>query len=318
MNTTFDRITEGARERDLMRRVRAGEITPADIDRLGLPFPVKIQIQTVSPCNAECVMCPWPSTRHVLPQGTMPEPVFHRIVSEIKGRGVERAGLFLMNEPTLDRRLPRLTAHLKREDPAITTVIFSNGVLLDGAKTQELADAGLDEIDVSVIGFTAEAYAKVMKGCDFDRVMRNLDEIAERQVAGRLGKLALKIVCLEFPGLREAADAFAARTGLSVYVKPVTNRAGLIDLDAIGVHNVAAPQPTACQRPFVKAYVLYNGDMVLCNCDWMRTTIIGNVMQESLEDLWRSQKLMEIRRHHLRGQLPAGSLCAQCDYPRLG
>jgi len=70
-----------------------------------------------------------------------------------------------------------------------------------------------------------------------------------------------------------------------------------------------------CQRPFVKAYILYNGDMVLCNSDWWRTTIIGNVMEESLESLWHSPRLMEIRRHQVRGAFPAGSLCAGCDYP---
>jgi len=222
-----------------------------------------------------------------------------------------------MNEPTLDRRLERLTAHLKRREPRTTALIFTNGLLLTGARAQALADAGMDEIDVSVIGFTAEEHAKVMHGVDFATVMRNLDAIGELRQQGRLGRLLLKVVCLEFPGLRESAAAFTARTGIPVLLKPVTNRAGLVDLARLGVHNAEAPRPAACQRPFVKAYVLYNGDMVLCNCDWMRTTIIGNVMQDSIENLWRSQLLMEIRRHHIRGRFPDGSLCARCDYPYL-
>jgi radical SAM protein with 4Fe4S-binding SPASM domain len=175
----------------------------------------------------------------------------------------------------------------------------------------------MDEIDVSVIGFSPQEYAKVMHGVDFATVMRNLDEVGERQRQGRLGALRLKLVCLDFPGLRESAAAFSGRTGLHVYLKPVTNRAGLVDLAAIGVDNEHASQPRACQRPFVKAYVLYNGDVVLCNCDWMRTTVLGNVGETPLEQIWRCHQLDEIRRHHLRRAFPDGSLCARCDYPYL-
>jgi len=75
MNSPFDRLTEGAREGELMAAVRGGAIAPEQIAVRGLPFPVKIQIQTVSPCNAACVMCPWPATRDVLPQGSMADAV---------------------------------------------------------------------------------------------------------------------------------------------------------------------------------------------------------------------------------------------------
>jgi radical SAM protein with 4Fe4S-binding SPASM domain len=57
--------------------------------------------------------------------------------------------------------------------------------------------------------------------------------------------------------------------------------------------------------------------MVLCNCDWMRTTIIGNIETNTLEELWSSEKMMEVRRAHLRGAFPKELPCAACDYPFL-
>jgi len=125
-----DRATEGERERALMSAVRSGAVDPDRLDAALLPFPVKIQIQTVSPCNAACVMCPWPATKDVLPQGSMADAVYERVVGQLAGRGVERTSLFLMNEPTLDRRLARRTAHLKRVVPETTALIFTNGLLL--------------------------------------------------------------------------------------------------------------------------------------------------------------------------------------------
>lgn len=317
MNQPFDRATEGERERTLMAEVRGGQIRPEDVEARSLPFFVKIQIQTLSPCNAACVMCPWPETKTALPQGRMDEAVYRSIVEQIAGRGVERTSLFLMNEPTLDRRLEDFTRILKQAEPRTSALIFTNGVLLDGARAEALAAAGMDEIDVSVIGFDRATYQRNMPGIDYERVMLNLAEVGAAARAGRLGSLAIKVIGLDLPGVRDGVREFEQRTGFSVFLKACTNRAGLIDTAGLGAAATKAPRPRACQRPFVKAYILYNGDMVLCNCDWMRTTIIGNVRERSLEELWRSQLLMEIRRHHVRASFPDGSLCAKCDYPYL-
>src|SRR6185503_13179484 len=126
-----------------------------------LAFPVKLQIQTVSPCNAACIMCPWPETKDELPQGTMDEGVYREVVAQIRGRGVERTGLYLMNEPTLDARLVRRTAYLKEQEPATCAHIFTNGVRLTADRALALADAGMDEITISVVGFDRESHGRI-------------------------------------------------------------------------------------------------------------------------------------------------------------
>ncbi|MFO0982645.1 MAG: SPASM domain-containing protein [Planctomycetota bacterium] len=317
MSTLFDRLTEGARERELMARVRSRAFAPDELAKHCLPFFLKVQIQTVSTCNAACPMCGWALTKGVQPQGRMADVVYRTIVEQLRGRGVERTSLYMENEPLLDRDLAARTAYLKQCVPETTAVIFTNGLLLDGHRALELHDAGMDEIVISVVGFQRPAYERYMAGLDFERAMRNLDAVAHLERAGRLRGTTIKIVSLDLPGAQDGMTAFAQRTGFAPMVKPVTNRAGLIDLHALGMSSVAEDSFQACQRPFVKAYILYNGDLVLCNCDWQRTTIIGNVMEHTLEQLWLSPRLMEIRRHHLAGRLPADSLCAKCDYPYL-
>lgn len=318
MPTRFDRITESARERALMETIRRGRVSPEAVEAHGLPFFLKLQIQTTSRCNARCVMCPWTETATRLPQGAMDEPVFRRILEQLPGRGVERTGLFLMNEPLLDSRLEVWVALLKETVPGTAALIFTNGLLLTADRAESLARAGLDEVNVSVVGFTRAVYARSMGVDGYDRVLANLSAVGARRRRGALGRMRLKVIALDLPGVREGLEAFEERTGLTeIYFKPATNRAGNVALAPIrgDAPAAATARPRACQRPFVKAYILYNGDMVLCNCDWQRTTLIGNVMEESLETLWRGPRLREVRRHHVRGVYPEGSLCAGCDYP---
>jgi hypothetical protein len=252
-----------------------------------------------------------------LPQGRMERETFHRIVDQIQGRGVERTSLFLMNEPLLDKRLEEFTAYLKRREPRTRALVFTNGLLLTGDRARSLAEAGLDEIDISVNGFDRETYTRVMQGIDFDTVMENLRQVGTIHRAGRFENMKIKVVGLKLPGTDRGARAFEEATGLPVFMKPVTNRAGLIDTDALGGSPEKSSILTQCQRPFVKAYLLYNGDMVLCNCDWTRTTLIGNVANATLEELWRGETLMAVRRAHLAGRFPDRLPCRECDYPYL-
>lgn len=317
MTRPIDRLTDGPDEVALMQRVRSGTLSRAELAALLPPFPLKIQIQTASPCNAACAMCPWPDTAGRLPQGFMSDEVYARIVGDLVGRGVLRTSLFLMNEPLVDPHLAERTRQLKARVPETRALIYTNGVLLDGQRALALARAGMDEITVSVVGFEREAHERLMANVDHERVLGNLAEVARLARAGELGALVLRVVGLDFPEARAGLDEFVARTGLVPFLKPVTNRAGSVEVERFDPDRRLVPF-RACQRPFVKTYVLYNGDVVLCNCDWERTTVLGNVRAAHLDELWRGPALDEIRAWHLAGELPAGSLCGRCDYPYLG
>ena len=314
MTDSLDRMTEDRVERSLMEQIRGGHIPASEIAAHVPAFFLKLQVQTVSPCNAACAMCPWPETKDTQPQGVMDDATFDAILTQITGRGVQRVSLFLMNEPLLDRKLEQKTAALKTAAPEVCASIFTNGTLLDGDRVRALARSGMDEISISINGFDRDTYERYMRGIDYDTVMANLREVAAARRTGDLGETDVRLVGLDMPGTREGAEAFYAETELPFFLKPVTNRAGSVDADSFREATLLADHTTACQRPFVKAYVLYNGDMVLCNCDWERTTIIGNVLERPLDELWHDAALTEIRRWHVDGAFPSDSLCASCDY----
>lgn len=315
--TELDRITSGARETELVERLRRGELAGDGLARHGLGFFTKVQIQTTSYCNASCVTCPYPATSETQSMGRMSADLFESIVQQIAGRGVERTSLFLMNEPLVDKRLEDFTVLLKRHEPRTKATIITNGTLLDGARARALAAAGLDEISVSVNGFTAAAHESTMVGLDFARIVDNLGQVAAARREGSLGQMDVRIVALDLGDARAEASAFEAEIGLPVYLKPVTNRAGSVDTSSLDSHSQAGSTFSPCQRPFVKAYILFDGRLVLCNCDWDRSVVVGDVTRDSLESIWRGPVLDAIRRQHAERRLASDSLCAKCDYPYL-
>jgi hypothetical protein len=39
---------------------------------------------------------------------------------------------------------------------------------------------------------------------------------------------------------------------------------------------------------------------------------LGDIAQDSLRDIWRGERLREIRGHHLNGTYPKGAVCTTC------
>jgi MoaA/NifB/PqqE/SkfB family radical SAM enzyme len=71
-------------------------------------FPLNVQIETSSRCNAKCGFCPYPIVSKELPQGLMPDAIWKRLIDEILEHRVWWVHFYYLNEPLLDRRLPEI------------------------------------------------------------------------------------------------------------------------------------------------------------------------------------------------------------------
>lgn len=67
-----------------------------------------------------------------------------------------------------------------------------------------------------------------------------------------------------------------------------------------------------CYYTFYKLFVDWNGDVLFCANDWGRERTIGNLLQESLEDIWLSPKFKGLRRK-LKDGKRGFSPCNKCN-----
>ncbi|MEJ7598828.1 MAG: radical SAM/SPASM domain-containing protein [Kofleriaceae bacterium] len=329
----FDARTEGPRERELMSAIAQlrdeahrdparHEALFAQACALIPPLPLKIQIQTTTRCNAACGMCPYPlvTAEPGFEHGVMDEGRYLRILEELRGHPIERLSLFLMNEPLLDKRLARWVGLAREALPATTLGLFSNGAALDAERARALADTGLDELCVSVHGFTAETYERVMAGLSYARLRRNLDEVVALADAGELRGMRLQIVTGDLPEVTATQELAPIRYRDRTLVKAFSNERSAVGVEAGLPSTVTLAADGACQRLFVKLYVLATGESVLCNVDWRRTVVLGRVGDPggaTIAEVWRGEPYTAIRREHFSGRFARGKICARCDYANV-
>jgi hypothetical protein len=321
----FDRRTTSARESQLLEVLRerrdAGALHPEALAGLVPAFPLKIQIQTTTRCNAACVMCPYDgiTSEPGFAHHQMEEALYREILAQLRGRHVERLSLFLMNEPLLDVRMADWVALAREALPRVTLGLFTNGSPLTPALARSLAAAGLDELCISFHGFDAETYEQVMKGLSYERGRRNVEQVLALHRQGVLGDMHLQLVAGDLPEIARSGGAADPLLRDAVQVKSFSNERSVTGLPDDRPARAAATPGGVCQRPFVKLYILANGDCVMCNVDWRRTVVLGRISREpegQIERIWWSGRYRALRASHLSGDFGCNDTCARCDYPR--
>jgi len=281
-------------------------------------FPRTVQIQTMTGCNAACVFCPYPLTVESQPKGFMKKELFEAIIDEIAAQGVRRISPYLMNEPFLDPGMVDRLAYIKSKIPDARLVVTTNGSRLSPALVDRLiASDTLHALYISFQGVEKEPYESTMKGSMvFEQNMANVEHlIGKWQAAG--GRERFKIVISMVKTNRidtDKAIAFWQAKGVESKWTPLENRGGNI---AIARDLAPADRPMRrfanCTRLFKQAYIMFNGDMVLCCTDYTRKVVLGNVDGSSISAVWNSKKAVAVRRLYAEGHMERISLCKDCE-----
>ncbi|MGA9750865.1 MAG: radical SAM/SPASM domain-containing protein [Acidobacteriota bacterium] len=281
-------------------------------------FPRTVQIQTQTGCNAACIFCPYPDTVESQPKGFMSGELFERIVDEIARYGVRRISPYLMNEPFLDPGIIDKMSYIKAKIPEARLVLTSNASRLSPKIVERLIAADvLHALYISFQGVEKVPYEETMRGAMvFEKTMENVLHLIEKwKTAG--GRDRFKIVVSMVRTNRidvDKAVAYWRERGVESKWTPLENRGGNI---AIASELTPSDHPmrrfATCTRLFKQAYILFNGDMVLCCTDYRRKVVLGNVAGSSISQVWNSEKAVAIRRLFSEGHMNQVPLCRTCE-----
>jgi radical SAM protein with 4Fe4S-binding SPASM domain len=92
----------------------------------------------------------------------------------------------------------------------------------------------------------------------------------------------------------------------------LNNRAGASIMPEININKLDAPLKRKCFYPFYQIMVDFDGAVLLCNNDWDKRLILGNVKETSILDIWNSEKYKEVRGNLANGNRNH-SPCNRCD-----
>ncbi|HEX6344814.1 radical SAM/SPASM domain-containing protein [Umezawaea sp.] len=279
-------------------------------------FPRFLEVQTVTACNAACTVCPHPEVVNELPRGRMSDELFGSIVEQCVDH---QEGLtfapYLNGEPLIDRRLAERIALVNDRLPAGSVEVSTNVSMLDDRRRAELAEVRVDDLRLSVFGFTPETHARLMPGLRFDRVWANMVALAEddrwRRSVGVVG-----VVLLDHPAVTEEdvelAEKYCADNGFELYRWGVLDRSRNV---ASFSNNTWRDRVVGCEqnRHRERLHVRFDGTVILCCQDWRAEIVVGNLRESSIQELWHGPVYTALRRQIEDGRPGvAPELCRRC------
>jgi radical SAM protein with 4Fe4S-binding SPASM domain len=285
----------------------------------GVPGPNRIRIETASACNLRCQHCPTGVNYDATDRTAMKMDLFELILAQMKTIPTLReCVLYLGGEPLMNKNLVKMCQRVKQETTVRRTIITTNAMLLNERWCAALATAGLDNISVSIDGRSPEENDAIRLRSHYRTIVDNV-AMLRSHLKGTTTQITLSHCMFRVPGDPDVpvTPDFIKRDfpGIPVQTEYATRWPGFdIGKCEIDDSSLSVSEPrNFCDFPFFDVGVRANGDVVLCCHDLLAESVMGNVKQNSLLDIWNGPAYRELRRHMLnRDAAKVHKVCQKC------
>lgn len=268
--------------------------------------PVEYIVETTAKCNLYCPMCP--RETHPQPKADMADEIFDAFVRDA-GRAAEHVMLIGLGEPFLDPEIFDRIEVCHRHN--ISTLLSTNGTLLDEAVAERLLAGPLEHITLSFDGATKESFEFYRKGARYEKVRDNFVRLA-RMKAERGAKLHIVVQMVLMSRNANEVDDFTRFWSAVPGVDQVRIKEDETNLFQIGhtPGHFKYPCHYLWRGPM---YVKQNGDVYPCCQSYMLDgEPVGTVGEQTLFQIWNSDGMEKLRELHVAGRAGEIPMCAKC------
>lgn len=303
------------------------DVSSTGRERIGAIFDVEL----TNCCNARCVMCPRERTPAM---GYMDDRTFDKVVERAVEYGrIDDFVLCGLGEPLLHKGVVGFVRRARQA--GLKPSIITNGSRLSRDLSEQLVEAGLRNINLSLGGYRKDTYEAIHRGLRFDEVYRNGLDFLE--VAKGKATLNLQIsptvesvkeasemaafwrahgakLCFIFPFAASRGGALPKDEGAASHCE--FRRLPEIPKGCINIEELFRPSardgrlmrsrtPFVCYTKDRVTFISWQGNYHLCCSDYEKEQSIGSVLDMSVSEAY-ARKAGCTR--------STNALCAHCDF----
>ncbi|MBN1522503.1 MAG: radical SAM protein [Candidatus Aureabacteria bacterium] len=288
--------------------------------KIPMDFPIIINVDPTNACNLLCTMCP-NSQPPSVKKRFLDMDLYEKIVSEISARKKRIYRFFLVKdgEPLLHKNIIDMVALAKEKNISQIVTVVTNGVLLDSRKSRAFIECGLDDIGISLDAASRETYLKTKGRDSYDAVVDNILHLQEMKKSMRKKRPVVRLKFVETPENTQEKQAFIKKWKGKVEkleINPLHDWAGSMRLDQTGELKQKSER-YPCSLLWYTMVINCDGSVSLCCIDYGWKTVVGNVREKSLSDVWNSREMEEVRMRHVRGDYDQLPVCNTCTYWKI-
>lgn len=290
-----------------------------------LATPYVVFLDPCGACNFKCGFCPCNNSsykkeeRHKM----MEMETFYKIIDSLAEfpDQIKVINLYGFGEPLLHTNYIQMAKEIKKRKLCRDLRCTTNGSLLTQEMNRGLVDAGVDMVRISVEALKESDYREVCGvQIDFAKLVDNIKNLYHMS-RGTNTKVSVKILNVALQDDAAAENFYNLFEPISDYTYIQDTTQAWSEFDAyIPEGNYEAgnigdmkDEDKICSFALTTMTIHSNGSVGVCPQDWKFATEYGNVKNNSLVELWNSEKLLKFRMAHLEGKRKQIPYCKDCD-----
>lgn len=281
-----------------------------------------INLELTNLCNLSCVFCDYRNLKKGMVIKEMSDELIKKIFSDIEGEKIYELGLVGLGEPTLDRHLESHLNVINEHSDMFDRITFnSNMVSLGKKKAKILLNSKINAYTFSINTSNREAYLQMMGRDKFDLVIANLKTfLSLLKNQNYKPRVDIQILESNLNNIEEFKSLLAKEEYLKlnifirkVYSKPVIQES----TELLNVHKAEQKSRYPCWDIYTRIYIDVEGNLYPCtigNDSYRESSplCLGNVFDNSVLDLFNSEKIQEARYKSEKGDIPFPE-CKMCN-----
>ena len=293
-----------------------------------LETPYSLFLDVCNICNFRCKFCAIQYSKRKLnfKKQVMGMQLFQKIVDDLTAfrEPLKMLRLAANGEPLVNQNLPDMIRYAKERKVANWIEIVTNASLLSPQLSDQLVDAGLDRIRISIEAISEEEYFQIAGAqIDWDNFVKNIAYFYQNR---KQCEVYIKIVDAAVDTKEKKKKFYQLFENMCdrIFIEHIIpiwadyeeiNENFDIEKEA-GLHGDMIREVRICPFPFYSFVINSDGQVTACCEDWERHIILGDLNKESVLEVWNG----EIHRAFLKGMLKDGRhknnhICSKCYYP---
>jgi wyosine [tRNA(Phe)-imidazoG37] synthetase (radical SAM superfamily) len=277
-------------------------------------FPQMVLMSLCNVCNNRCVHCEY--SHLIKTEDYRPiffdKTLFKEVVDEISHYKIDLLRLTSNGEPLLHPNLLEMLRYAKEKGVEPVNVT-TNGILLTPDVSEQLIEAGLDFIDVSIDAFTEAGYKKICRTGYFHQIVENVHNFIEMNT--RYGNSVKVFVSMidqrevedEIDDFRRYWEPKVDRVLVRTYYHGKSRDRSKVKYDFSVVRY-------PCHQLWKRVLISHDGYIRFCVNDWYNKSVIGDLNKgDTIYDVWYSEAYQTFRNYHLSGEFDRMKLCGKCE-----
>lgn len=304
------------------------------LDR-SLGMPTELSLETTTICNLRCKGCPTGLSQLNRPLVHIPRELFKDIIERNRPnfKYFDVIYPFIFGEPLLNDDIFEYLKDLRRASAPYTRIeLHTNGNIKNSREiARKLLETGVDLVNISLDGTSAEAYECFRRGGNFDLVCEFVNNLtaAKKEAGVSRPEIVTQMIVTKysesqvggFTALKDklGADRLTYKTFFHEFTELSDeegyslspSKDGLL-LDRAEKKKIIDRKKNMCGWAYRCISIMNNGNVTPCCIDF-NTTLLGGltIKNSTIRKIWNSPRYRKFRRDMLKGRIP---LCNKCFF----